>query len=114
MIKKEEQSANTIGSRIKAVREERNLSQTELAEALGFQSATAISLIEKGERGIPAVLLQRISEVLHRDVKYFLGQREDAPVDIQVALRADPDLSTEDKEALSRFIELAKRRPNVR
>mgnify|MGYP001565127422 FL=1 len=103
-----------MGSRIKAVREERNLSQTELAEALGFQSATAISLIEKGERGIPAALLQRVSEVLQRDVKFFLGQKEDAPVDIQVALRADPDLSKEDKDALSRFINLAKRRPNVR
>ena len=112
-MKNEEKTASNIGSRIKAAREERGLSQMQLAEALDFHSATAISLIEKGERGVTSVLLQKLSETLHRDVKYFLGQDEVA-VDVQHALRADPDLSDEDKDALSRFIDLAKNRKNVR
>ena len=112
-MKKEEKRANTIGSRIKEARESAAFSQAELAEKLGFQSATAISLIENGERGINAPLLQRLSEIFKRDVKYFLGQPEDK-LDVIVALRADNDIPDEDKAALERFIELAKQRKNAR
>lgn len=112
-MKKGEKRANTIGSRIKDARESMGISQAELAEELGFQSATAISLIESGERGIAAPLLHRLTEVLKRDVKYFLGQKEDI-MDVQVALRADKDLSDEDKSAIERFIELAKQKKNAR
>jgi hypothetical protein len=40
--------------------------------------------------------------------------REETPVDVQVALRADKDLTTEDKDAISRFIELAKSKKHGR
>ncbi len=107
-MKNQQNSGNNIGSRIKAARDERGLSQGDLAKALGFQTATAISLIENGERKVTAGILQQLSEVLHRDIKYFLGQDEGAAVDVQVALRADKDLTKEDKDAILRFIELAK------
>lgn len=112
-MKKDEKRTNTMGSRVKEARESMNFSQAELADKLGFQSATAISLIESGERGITAPLLQRLGEVLKRDVKYFLGQKEDT-VDVRVALRADKDLSDEDKSAIERFIELAKQKKNAK
>jgi transcriptional regulator with XRE-family HTH domain len=112
-MKKDEKRTNTMGSRIKEARESKGISQAELAEKLGFQSATAVSLIESGERGIAAPLLLRISEILKRDFKYFLGQKEDF-VDVQVALRADKDLSDEDKDAIERFITLAKQRKDAR
>lgn len=108
-MKKEENRANTMGARIRAAREEAGMSQSELAEVLGFQSATAVSLIESGERGVSAALLPRVAEVLHRDIGYFLGQ-EEKPADIKVALRADKDLSKEDKAAILRFVELAKKK----
>ena len=103
---------DTIGSRIRAAREESGLSQLDLATALGFQSATAVSLIESNERGVSVEMLQRLAGTLHRDVKYFLGQ-EEGVVDVQVALRADKDISDADKKALSHFIELAKKRKNA-
>lgn len=112
-MKKDESKVNSIGARIKDARESLSISQAQLATILGFQSATAISLIESGERGITAPLLQRISEVLKRDIKYFLGQEENL-VDVRVALRADKDLSDEDKDAIDRFIELAKQKKNGR
>lgn len=112
-MKKDEKRVNTIGSRIKNARESLNISQSKLATDLGFQSATAISLIESGERGITAPLLQRIAEILKRDIKYFLGQKE-GTIDVQVALRADKDLSDEDKEAIERFISLAKQKRNAK
>ncbi len=111
---KSSKKEDTIGSLIKSAREERGLSQIELAQLLGFQSATAISLIESGERGVSAETLQRISEALHRDIKYFLGQDESSNVDVQVALRADKDLSKEDKDAILRFIDLAKQKKNAK
>ncbi len=107
---KNEANANHIGSWIKAAREEMGLSQIDLAKALGFQSATAISLIESGERGVSSSILQRLSEVLHRDIKYFLGQDEKTTTTVQVALRADKELAKEDKDAILRFIDLAKQR----
>jgi transcriptional regulator with XRE-family HTH domain len=111
-MKNVQNTADHIGPRIKAAREERGLSQLDLAQKLGFQTATAISLIESGERKVTAGILQGLSEELHRDIKYFLGQKEDPAIDVQVALRADKDLSKEDKDAILRFIELAKRKKN--
>ena len=102
-----------MGERIKVAREELGLSQIQLAEALGFLSSTAVSLIESGERGVTSVLLQSLSKALHRSVNYFLGEPEKV-VDIKIALRADKDLSDADKDALLRFIQLAKKKPDAK
>ncbi len=112
-MKKDAKRVNTIGSRIKDARESMGISQADLAKKLGFQSATAISLIENGERGIATPLLLRVTEILKRDIKYFVGQEEDT-MDVQVALRADKDLSDEDKASIERFISLAKQKKNAR
>ena len=106
---KNDTSTNTIGSRIRAAREEKGFSQSDLAEAIGFQSATAISLIENGERGVSAEILKKLSNALQRDVYYFLGEKEKAG-DVQFALRADKGLTTEDRNAILHFIDLAKQK----
>lgn len=106
---KNENGGGGLGARIREARKNRGLSQSALAEALGFKSATAISLIENGDRRVSVNILQRLSEVLHRDIKYFLGQDEKA-ANVQFALRADKDLAEEDRKAILRFIELAKTR----
>lgn len=111
-MKNEQNNIENIGVRIRVAREERSLSQLDLAKALGFQSATAVSLIESGERKVTAGILQNLSQALHRDIKYFLGEKEGAVIDVQVALRADKDLTKEDKDAILRFIELAKQKKN--
>lgn len=112
-MKKEENRANTMGSLIKTAREEASLSQADFAEKLGFQSATAVSLIEKGDRGVSSAMLQQMAHILHKDIRYFLGLREDA-LDVKVALRADKDISPEDKDAILHFIELAKRKKDAK
>lgn len=98
---------------MRAAREEMGLSQLELAKELDFESATAISLIEKGERNLSTENLVRLSRVLHKDVKFFLGLAQDE-TSVTVALRADKDLLQEDKDALTHFIELAKMKRNAR
>lgn len=107
---KQESNIQFIGSRIRSAREDMGLSQLDLAKALGFESATAISLIEAGERNIAVDNLERLASTLHRDVKFFLGERQDAPIDVRVALRADKDLRKEDRDAILHFIELAKQK----
>ena len=47
-------SPNLIGARIKALREERKLSQDELARLFGFKDRQTVSAIETGERRVSA------------------------------------------------------------
>ena len=105
--------AQFIGEKMKAAREEMGLSQLELAKELDFESATAISLIENGKRDLSTENLVRLSRILHKDVKFFLGLTE-GETSVTVALRADKDLLQEDKDALTHFIELAKMKRNAR
>ncbi len=97
-----------IGSQIRAAREEMSMSQKVLAEALGYESATAISLMESGERKVKIEDLEKIADILQKNIGYFLGKKE-TMVDIKVALRASKELSDKDKDAILRFIQLAKR-----
>ena len=98
-----------IGKRVRSARKSAGLSQKQLAEKIGLKTATAVYLIESGERKIGAVDLEKIAKTLNRDIKYFLGAENEAP-SIRVALRSDPNLKEEDKSAILRFIELAKKR----
>jgi transcriptional regulator with XRE-family HTH domain len=98
-----------IGERLREAREKAGLSQAQLAKALEYESATAVSLIEAGDRKLKAKDLQKVAEFLHQPIGYFLGQVL-PPLDIKVALRADKDLTDEDKKAVLYFIELAKKR----
>lgn len=107
-MKKDDLNAD-IGKRLREAREKTGLSQAQLAKELGYESATAVSLIEAGERRFKMEDLQKAADVLHRPIGYFLGQ-EDPPMDVKVALRADKELSEEDKKAVLHFIEIAKKR----
>lgn len=106
---KEEDFNKGIGGRLREAREKAGLSQAQMAKELGYESATAVSLIEAGERRFKAGDLWKAAEVLHRTIGYFLGQENSVP-DVKVALRADKDLTDEDKKAVLHFIELAKKR----
>lgn len=111
-MKNEANKGDSIGSRIKAAREESGYSQLDLAKQLGFESATAISLIESDERNVTVTNLEKIADFLHKDIKFFLGKDENKAVSVEVALRADKNLSKEAKDAISHFIELAKKKGN--
>jgi len=107
-MKTSEDKNKLIGQKIREAREAAEKSQKELADALGFESATAISLIEAGERKAKIEDLEKMSEFLHRDIKFFLGIEE--KVDIRFALRADKDLSKNDQDKILSFIEFVKKK----
>lgn len=95
-----------IGAKIKEAREEMELSQSELAEAVGFKSPTAISLIEAGTRKVAIEDLETIAEVLQRPIEFFLGKKEQE-VTLEYALRSDKKLKNLDANARKSITEFA-------
>jgi len=98
-----------IGQRIREAREAAGLSQKDLAQKLDYESPTAISYIESGDRKVSVVDLEKLSRLLDKDVRYFLGM-ENEKLNIRVALRAEPGLDKKDQDAILHIIELAKKR----
>ncbi len=98
-----------IGEKIREAREAAEKSQQELAGALGFESATAISLIESGERKVKAEDLEKIADFFARDIGFFFG-KEGVAQDIHVALSSDEKLNKQDREAILHFIKLARQK----
>jgi len=62
---------NLIGARIKALREERKLSQDDLAHLFGFKDRQTVSAIETGERRVSAEELLTAVEKLGASLDYF-------------------------------------------
>lgn len=54
----------TIGEKIKQAREKKGLSQTELAEKLGYKSRSSVNKIETGGRDIPRSQIVKIAKIL--------------------------------------------------
>ena len=69
----------TIYERIKELRLAKNMTQDELAEAVGYKSKTAISKIERGERDISQSMIVKYAEALDTTPTYLLcGDTESA------------------------------------
>lgn len=58
--------------RIRDLREDADMSQTELAKKLGM-SQTGYSKYETGENDIPTAILIKLSEIYNVSVDYMLG-----------------------------------------
>lgn len=107
------ETKSNIGPKIKAAREKAGLSQEDLAKLLDFKTATAISLIENGERGVSAEMLKSLSGILHQDVQYFLGG-EIRPMNLRIALRADKNITKKDEDDILRFVDFIKSKKNAK
>ncbi len=64
-------TTSLIGARIKALREERGLSQDDLARIFGFKDRQTVSAIETGERRVSAEELLTAIEKLGASLDYF-------------------------------------------
>ena len=58
--------------RIRNLREDRDLNQTQLAKVLGM-SQTGYSKYETGENDIPTTVLIKLADIHHTSVDYILG-----------------------------------------
>lgn len=67
----------TIGSRIKARRQELKLSQREMAARLGYTDHTTLTRIEAGKVDLPQSRIVKIAEVLGVTPGYIMGWEQE-------------------------------------
>ncbi len=71
----------SIGDRIRIKREERHMSQTELANRMGYKSRTTIGKIETGVNDITQSNVVRFAEVLNTTIAYLMGWEDEKSED---------------------------------
>lgn len=108
MVNPQNKKYEFIGKKIRDAREAANMSQKDLASKLDYESATAISYLESGERKVSVVDLEKIATTLDRDIRFFLGS-EGETANVRVALRAE-GFDKKDQDAILHIVEMAKKR----
>lgn len=115
MERDEMEKYREVGSRIQVARDKAGLTQEQLAKAVGYKSATAISFIESGERKLRVSELEKIADVLHSDIQYLLKGTSNQKVTVKMALRAEhKDLSKDSLNRIESFINFVKSEQNGR
>lgn len=97
-----------VGNRIRTKRERMNMTQSELAETLGYKTRDMISRIESGAINLPMDKVVAIADALHMTVSDLLGLDEYVHDDVKIVEVNDPfeGLSPEDKDKALQYIEL--------
>lgn len=62
--------------RIRSLREDNDLSQTEIAKVLGM-SQTGYSKHETGENDVPTQILIKLADYYNTTIDYLLGRKDD-------------------------------------
>jgi transcriptional regulator with XRE-family HTH domain len=97
-----EQDWQTLGRRLKEVREYLDLSQQVVASRTGIPRS-AISDVERGQRKLDSLELRKLARLYGYPVSFFL-EDETPPTDTVTALaRAVDDLTAEDRDEIIRF-----------
>lgn len=101
-----------IGRRIKQAREARQLSQAQLATALGLSQA-AMSTIESGARPLRVDELLVVSKLTGYDVNYFLAptQQQHGPVGVTLRAEVAQLAVPEYHAAVARFLDEIEQQP---
>lgn len=70
----------TVGEKIAKYREEKGMSQEELAHILGYKSRSTINKVELGERNVPKKMIAQLSNVLGVSPLSLLVETKKKPV----------------------------------
>jgi repressor LexA len=70
-----------IGERVKQLRQQKGMTQEELASRLGYKSKSSVAHIENG-RDIPRSMVVKLADILNTTPAYLMGweQQESAPI----------------------------------
>lgn len=82
----------TIGDRIKARREQLNLSQGELAAKLGYKSRSSINKIELGMQNLTQSKIKAIADALDTTPAYIMGWEDEKEVPVSLILTDEEQL----------------------
>lgn len=69
-----------IGERVKQLRQQKGMTQEELASRLGYKSKSSVAHIENG-RDIPRSMVVRLADILNTTPSFLMGwEQENAPI----------------------------------
>ena len=72
----------TFGERIYKIRNEKGLTQDELAAAVGYKSRSTIAKIESGERDAPQTMIVALAKALGTTPSYLMGWEENNSLNV--------------------------------
>lgn len=85
----------TFGERVKARREELNMTQEELALRIGYKSRASINKIEMDKRNMKQSQIATLAEALHTTPGYLMGWKDKMPNNVSIpAAHGVPILGT--------------------
>ena len=94
-----------MGQRIKRLREELKMSQSTLAELVGYKDKTAIAKVEAGKVDLPQSKISSLAKVLKTNTSYLFGDLDNIDESQTIAAHFDGDEYTE--EELEKIKEIA-------
>lgn len=94
-----------IGKRIKLRREELNITQDELAKALGYKSRSSVNKIELGENELTQKKIAILSEILNTTPSYIMGWQDETNATASDDLAVNK-LSKNEKELIENYNKL--------
>ena len=94
--------SEAFGERIKKARKAKKMSQTDLAEAVGYKDKSMVSKIEKGKIDVPVSKVFDIADALGADPFYLLLAK-DAPELMTTNISVKTEVDKEEFEKLHRF-----------
>ncbi len=72
-----------VGSRIRFCRENKGLSQAELARLVGYEGRSAVNKIEAGQRNVTTALISKFAQCLGTSPAYLMGWTDDPTLNAQ-------------------------------
>jgi transcriptional regulator with XRE-family HTH domain len=100
-----------LGERLRDARKYLGLSQEEVAAYLRIPR-TALVDVESGQRRVEAIELTKLAQLYKQPVGYFIGEDASAslPASVMFLAKKAAELSDQDKEEVSRFVEYLRAR----
>src|SRR5260221_7522287 len=108
----DERERQRLGERLREARKYLGLNQEDVAAYLKIPR-TALGDIESGQRRVEAIELTRLAKLYKQPVSYFIGEDAAAaalPAKVLFLARQAAELSDQDKEEVSRFVEYLRAR----
>ena len=97
---------NVIGRNIRKYREEKGLSQSDLAKALGHTAKSAISKIENGHAMPRTGKIKQIAAILGVEFSDIMGWKPSQYGRYTVLIRAYEDASEKDRQAVCMILDI--------
>ena len=98
----------SMGLRIKGLRESKKMSQSELAEKVGYKDKTAIAKVEAGKVDLPQSTLSSFAKALETTTSYlFSDEQIEKPTTIAAHFDGD-EYTPEELDEIKAFAEFVK------